>query len=288
MSDHKLELHRPHEQSGGGPACGHLMSESEEMYLNTIARLGEAGVVGPIPLAQLADALQVQPVSVNQMVRKLATAGWVTYLPYKGVELTHAGRGIANEVLRARRLWQVFLVDHLQLDAATADALACRLEHVTPTQVADSLADYLQNPAMNPSGKPIPASMGEEATPSSGETHAVGDLAPGEEAVVVRVDAIPPVAQFLTSQGIVPRAVVRLLAGGVNGVLLQSPGGAIVTLAGDVADAVVIVRRPAWDAHPSPASRATVAPIHTVAPTHVVKEAVTEVVKEVVTEEMCA
>jgi Mn-dependent DtxR family transcriptional regulator len=57
------------------------MSESEEMYLITIARLVEQGVEDPVAISPLAEALSILPVSANQMVHKLAEEGWLEYLP---------------------------------------------------------------------------------------------------------------------------------------------------------------------------------------------------------------
>ncbi len=103
------------------------ISESEEMYLIAIARLAEQGVQEPIPISLLAKELSIQPVSANQMVHKLADAGLLDYLPYKGVRLTASGWKVARHVLRHRRLWEVFLVEHLEIALDEADALACRL-----------------------------------------------------------------------------------------------------------------------------------------------------------------
>ena len=76
------------------------MSESEEMYLITVARYVEDGYEGPVPLSRLAERLSVAPVSVNQMIKKLEEAGLVDYIPYKGVVLTATGRRTARSVLR--------------------------------------------------------------------------------------------------------------------------------------------------------------------------------------------
>ena len=51
------------------------MSESEEMYLITIARLIEQGVEAPVPIPLLAGELSIQPVSANQMVHKSRCPG---------------------------------------------------------------------------------------------------------------------------------------------------------------------------------------------------------------------
>ena len=57
----------------------HNMSESEEMYLIVIAQANEMGQ-HPVPLGHLAAELNVQPVSVNQMIKKLEEAGKVIFV----------------------------------------------------------------------------------------------------------------------------------------------------------------------------------------------------------------
>ena len=91
------------------------MTESEEMYLVTIARLKETELEGPVPLSQLASELEVLNVSVNQMVRKLEETGLVVYLPYKGVDLTEsgvqlAGRSCAGTVCGKCFWWNVWAI----------------------------------------------------------------------------------------------------------------------------------------------------------------------------------
>ena len=129
---------------------------SEEMYLVTIAVAEEDGSGGPLPLAAVAHSLSISPVSANQMVHRLAERGLVDYHPYRGAVLTAAGRSAARRVLRGRRLWATFLVDRLGFGPAEADALACRLEHVTPPEVADRLSGFLGEPAVGPLGRDIP------------------------------------------------------------------------------------------------------------------------------------
>ncbi len=129
------------------------MSESSEMYLISIARLIERGVKEPVALARLAEELSILPVSVNEMVHKLQQDGYLEYRPYRGVTLTGAGRQIAERVLRSRRLWERFLVDHLGVPPAEADSLACRFEHVTPGEVVDQLEQFLSQPVGNRVGE---------------------------------------------------------------------------------------------------------------------------------------
>ncbi len=134
----------------------HDTTEAEEMYLITVARAIEDGVEPPVPVSVIASELDVSVVSVNQMIRKLESVGLVSYLPYKGVALTVEGRDRANVVLRNRRLWAVFLSEHLGLSADRADEVACEMEHVTPEEVAQRLSSFLGEPSIGPGGKPIP------------------------------------------------------------------------------------------------------------------------------------
>lgn len=126
----------------GRPVGG--TTPSEEMYLITAAMAEEEGREGPLPLASLAQALSISPVSANQMVRRLAARGLFEYHPYQGVLLTARGRVAARRVLRGRRLWAGFLVDHLGFDVDEADALACEFEHVTPPLLADRLERFMR------------------------------------------------------------------------------------------------------------------------------------------------
>jgi DtxR family Mn-dependent transcriptional regulator len=213
------------------------MSESEEMYLVTMARLAEHGVEEPIPLSLLAEELSVLPVSVNQMVRKMAEEGYLIYLPYKGVEFTPQGRRLARQVLRGRRLWEVFLVDHLEFSPLEAEALACRMEHITTSIVADRLSSFLGEPATNPRGKPIP---GESDNEIEIPARLLGELKVGQRAEVLHLVAESAASDFLDAQGIHPGAEVAVLAAGSQGSLLLDVGGRQVNLTGDVASCVFV------------------------------------------------
>lgn len=211
-------------------------SESEEMYLIHIAMAGEEGVTGPVGLARLAEMLSISPVSVNQMVKKLAGRGLVDYLPYKGVELTAPGREIANRVLRGRRLWALFLAERLDLSAVRADAIACDLEHITPPDLADRLAHLLGDPTTGPQGRPIP----NPGHPASGRTMALSDLPVGTAGTVAHLTGSPAAQSFLAGEGLAPGVDVSLLARGRDGHCLLQIGATEIHLAGRQAESVVV------------------------------------------------
>ena len=213
-------------------------TESEEMYLLSIAVAVEDGHQGPLALAALAEALHVSPASVNEMVRKLEGRDLVSYEPYHGVSLTGAGLAVARRVLRTRRLWARFLADHLEFTPHQADAMACELEHVTPEEAAERLAAYLGNPGAGPLGRPIPGTTSVSGRPLPEPLISVPAGVAIELAVV---EANDPAAGFLSESGLKPGARVEVLAVGGGGVLLDTARGQ-VHLVGSTAAAILVYR----------------------------------------------
>lgn len=199
-------------------------SEAEQMYLITIAMAAEDGHDGPVPVPHLASALSVSRVSANEMVKKLADRGLVSYTPYKGADLTEAGATIARTVLRRRRLWALFLADHLGLTPSAADAVACEFEHITPAEVAAQLAHFLGDPSVGPQGKPIPADESDDEAKTA--PHSLTESQVGGTVEVVRIGGDPAAHSFLEAEGITPGASVTVLAlANDGGCLLETSSG---------------------------------------------------------------
>ncbi len=214
-------------------------SESEEMYLITIAMAIEEGQEPPIPVPQLADALEVSPVSANEMVKKLDARGLIQYVPYKGAVLQPEGELIARRILRRRRLWSVFLTDQLGLTPQTADAVACEFEHVTPADVAQRLAEFLGDPKVGPQGKPIPGAVGEPGVRA--EMRPLTELGVGAVGEVVDLGGDGTVQGYLGDQGLAPGVQVTLLASSdTGGVLVDTEAGRL-NLSRPVASLVGVV-----------------------------------------------
>jgi DtxR family transcriptional regulator, Mn-dependent transcriptional regulator len=213
------------------------MSESEEMYLVSIARLKEDGVDGPVPLSQLAGELDVLSVSANQMIRKLEENGLVIYTPYKGVELTERGWAKALQVLRYRRLWEVFLVNQLKMRPVEANEMACKLEHDLPSIAAERLAEFLGNPQTTREGKPIPPGRSDCPAEMDLPLRLLGVCQAG---AISRTAGDAQTASFLNAEQLHVGAEIQLLAGGSQGnVLIQTnPGGRRVHLSAAVADTI--------------------------------------------------
>lgn len=213
------------------------MSETEEMYLITIAKLSERREDELVPLAELASELSILPASVNQMVHKLEQLDLLRYAPYHGVHLTDDGKLIANRVLRRRHLWELFLVRCLNLLPQPADDLACRLEHITPPDVADRLSTFLGDPVHNSQGLPIPP---QETNPAEAGTISLVNLAPGQEGVIDSLPGEDSIQQFLHEGGLHPGSRISVLASVKGGQVLIDIDGRQLGLRGDIAEKVQV------------------------------------------------
>lgn len=190
------------------------------MYLITLARTVESGRPEPVPMPVIAEALPVAVASANEMVRKLASRGLVTYEPYRGAGLTETGRAIANRVLRTRRLWATFLADQLGFSPTEADDQACHLEHATAPEAVDRLAAFLGHPETDPLGAPIPAR--DSSASDRVATMGLGDAAVGRDAEVLSIDAPQAARNFLSAEGINVGARIAVIASGESGVLIDA------------------------------------------------------------------
>lgn len=218
------------------------LSEREEMYLVTIARIQEGGESGPVSLTSLAHDLGITSISANQMVRTLVEAGWLTYTPYKGVEFTLKGRQRALRTLRHRRLWQVFLVDHIGYTPEEASGMACRLEHVLPAEAAERLADWLGQPVQAPDGHPIPERGALSAT---AQISLLSQLKLNQTARIVELPQDAAARSFLEAQGLHPNEPITVL--GINSqgdLLLQDCQNNHLHLNHTVASSILVSQDP--------------------------------------------
>jgi len=220
------------------------ISESIEMYLLRIALLQDNEQ--PVPVPRLAQELEVSPVSANEMCRKLTEKHLVTYEPYKGVSLTAEGETAAQRVLRHRRLWEVFFVEKLGINALHAEEMACRFEHVTPDDLAANLADFLGHPTHSPQNQPIPGGVDVFTPPVT----PLAALIAGDAALIVSLPADEATHHFLRQQGLKPGAEVQILAATSQALLLNA-AGAQLSLTRDVAAQIkVTASEPASSPNP--------------------------------------
>jgi len=210
-------------------------TESNQMYLVSMARLAEVVEDCPIPVSQVADLLGVTSVSANQMIHNLEEMGLVTYTPYKGVEFTEEGWKSAVKTLRNRRLWEVFLVEKLQYGPQEADILACRLEHAISEETAQRLAEFLDWPEVSPKGKAIP------------QVDTVGSLQTGSPINSMHanasgvVTALPPGEEraYLQHSGMNIGSEIHILASQLDGsCLIKTGNGVTINISSELSNRI--------------------------------------------------
>jgi DtxR family Mn-dependent transcriptional regulator len=156
----------------------------------------------------IAAALRVSPATATAMVKRMVGQGLVDHLPYRGVQLSGAGRKLAAAVVRRHRIVERFLSDVLGYSWYEADRLAPAFEHDLPQEVEDRLFDALGRPLDCPHGFPIPG-IDDDGVPQLAQLY---DMEPGERAVVALSSSVsPPMVAFFEEMGLVPGAEVEVV-----------------------------------------------------------------------------
>lgn len=138
-----------------------MPSLTVENYLKTILQLTIAGKSSWVTTGQVAAAAQVSPGTATSMLKTLSESGLATYKPYEGVSLTKAGRNLGMRMLRRHRLIELFLVRTLNLSWDQVHAEAENMEHAVSDMLIDRIDEFLEHPATDPHGDPIPSAEGE-------------------------------------------------------------------------------------------------------------------------------
>jgi DtxR family Mn-dependent transcriptional regulator len=187
------------------------LTRSEREALKAIYRLTNRQPEGATDegahTGDLAEALGLSPGTVTATVKRLADRGLADHRPYRGVELTVAGRRMAIGCIRRHRIVERFLSDMLGYAWNEADRLAGSIEHDLPQEVEDRLYVALHRPTTCPHGFPIP----EPEVADIPEMPPLYSLEPGDQAVV----AVPgstdqEVVDFLDKLGLRPGVLVAV------------------------------------------------------------------------------
>ena len=174
-------------------------SPAIEDYLKTVYGHTEWQPDAITPKA-LADRLGVAPSSVTEMVKKMASAGLVSHVPYGAVRLTEAGTARALAVVRRHRLIETWLVQEMGYGWDEVHDEAEILEHAISDRLLEAIDARLGRPARDPHGDPIPSVDG---TLQRRPTVLLAEAPAGHEGAVVRIsDRDPAVLRALDEAGI--------------------------------------------------------------------------------------
>ncbi|NMH28296.1 metal-dependent transcriptional regulator [Flavobacterium silvaticum] len=184
------------------------MTFSEENYLKTIYHLMSLHPEG-VSTNSIADKMETKASSVTDMLKKLSEKNLVSYKRYQGVLLTDSGLHEAKMIVRKHRLWEVFLVEHLDFKWDEVHDIAEQLEHIQSEKLIDRLADFLGNPTQDPHGDPIPDADGKIAKT---EKQLLSELKVGEKAICVGVkDSSSEFLKYLDKQQISLGTTIEVL-----------------------------------------------------------------------------
>jgi DtxR family transcriptional regulator, Mn-dependent transcriptional regulator len=189
-----------------------------EEYLEAIHELEEEGT--QVIQARLAERLGHSAPSVSEMIRRLATEGYLM-VTNRAVTLTAKGRIRAESVVRKHRLAERLLTDVIGLPWHKSHIEACRWEHVISDEVEARLVDLLGNPTTCPHGNPIPGAGFVER-----DLVALGELEPGDhlrlERVTEQVEIDSESLAYLSTHGFVPGASAEVRSKAPDGTLTLS------------------------------------------------------------------
>ena len=136
------------------------MNQAEEDYLKLIYELHGEFDEPFIKSSDLAEKFGYTIQSVNEMIKRMDRKGLLKFQPYKGVRLTEKGEAEALRMIRAHRIWEVFLSEKLGLSWEALHDEAEKLEHATSPLVLQRLYEYLGHPEYCNHGNPIPDADG--------------------------------------------------------------------------------------------------------------------------------
>ena len=188
-------------------AAGPPLTAPVEDYLKAIYELETR--LGTAVTSDVADALDVAPASATGMIRRLAAQGYLDHIPYRGVQLTDAGRRAALRTIRRHRILESYLTRVLGYPWDLVHDEAERLEHAASDALIERMAAALGNPTQDPHGAPIPTA---EGVVDERSHRTIADMVTGERARMVRVsDRDGSLLRYLAEIALQPGVEVELV-----------------------------------------------------------------------------
>lgn len=117
-----------------------LKQQTLERYVETLDELERKK--DKARTKDIAEKLDVKEPSVTEMLQKLKRKNFVEYEPYHGATLTKKGSQLA-EKLNERHLTLAKFLKTIGVDEKTAEADACKIEHVIAPETMKKLRQFL-------------------------------------------------------------------------------------------------------------------------------------------------
>ena len=133
-----------------------MLNRAEEDYIKAIYELTIQNEKDLVKSNEISEYFGYSDQSINEMIKKLNTKRLVTFKPYVGISLTNKGKKEAIRMIRAHRIWEVFLTDKLGFSWENVHEDAEKLEHATSDEVLNRLYEFIGKPDYCQHGNPIP------------------------------------------------------------------------------------------------------------------------------------
>jgi len=121
--------------------CDNLRKKTIEDYVELLCEIEK--IKSPVHTNDIAKELDINPSSVTEIFQKLSDEGYINYVKYSGVTLTHKGRKIAIKIKKRHEDIRDFLL-FLGLDKINAEKDACEMEHILHHETMDLITKFVK------------------------------------------------------------------------------------------------------------------------------------------------
>lgn len=171
------------------------LTSNMEDYLEAIEILSMKKKVTRVK--DIAKSLKIKMPSVTAALTKLEEKGLINYEKYGYIELTEAGKKIAEKVYSRHSFLTYFFHDILMIDIDRADRVACRVEHHLTPEACRQIYRFLEfHESERKSGESWTTRLKEIL-----EQRQLSDLDEGDIAEIVRLEGKGPLKKRLQEMG---------------------------------------------------------------------------------------
>jgi len=248
----------PHTHDPGREPTG--TSSAAQEYLACVRNLVASGQHATV--TTVARRLHVSPQAASEMVQRLRGEGLVELSETRELQLTEAGRALADEIFRRHALVEWLLTGVIGMGWAESDVEAQRLQGAISDAVQARLEELLGHPETCPHGNPIDAATARRRP----AVVPLSTLASGATATIYRIteeaEEDAALLSYLEARGLRPGAEITVHAssGALETIMLEGPRGsatlglrpaALIRVLEGKADPALFHRIPASTATPT-------------------------------------
>lgn len=107
---------------------------------------------GTVKTTELSSCLQVDPSTISKTLNELAAAGYLSHVPYRGVNLTELGKAYAEFLVRRHRILSL-LFTHYGLSTEEACAEVSRFEAFVSRDAVNKICSSMGHPMVGVCGE---------------------------------------------------------------------------------------------------------------------------------------